>query len=130
MAASHLFNLITRAYKGRRLALAPLMPDVRHTNPIASIERGDMGKHEKLLFQVLRGTSDANVAFDDLRQLLLRLGFEERKRGSHHTFRRSGIEEKINLQRDDSKAKAYQVRQVRAVILKYKLGGELEDAQV
>lgn len=89
-----------------------------------------MGKYEKLLFQVLRGTSDANVAFDDLRQLLLRLGFEERKRGSHHTFRRSGIEEKINLQRDDSKAKAYQVRQVRAVILKYKLGGELEDAQV
>lgn len=89
-----------------------------------------MGKYQKLLFQVLRGTSDANVAFDDLRQLLLRLGFEERKRGSHHTFRKAGIEEKINLQRDDSKAKPYQVRQVRAVILKYRLGGELEDAEV
>jgi hypothetical protein len=58
-------------------------------------------------------------------QLLLRLGFEERRRGSHHTFRKDGIEEKINLQRDDSKAKAYQVRQVRTLILKYKLGGEL-----
>jgi virulence-associated protein VapD len=56
-----------------------------------------MGKYEKLLFQVLRGTSDANIAFDDLRQLLLRLGFEERRRGSHHTFRKAGIEEKINL---------------------------------
>ena len=84
-----------------------------------------MGKYEKLLFQILRGTSDANIAFDDLCQLLLRLGFEERKRGSHHTFRKSKIEEKINLQRDDGKAKAYQVRQVRVVILKYKLGGDL-----
>jgi hypothetical protein len=84
-----------------------------------------MGKYEKLLFQILRGTSDANIAFDDLRRLLLRLGFVERKRGSHHTFRKEGIEEKINLQRDDGEAKVYQVRQVRAVILKYKLGGDL-----
>jgi hypothetical protein len=84
-----------------------------------------MGKYDKLLFQILRGTSDANIGFDGLRQLLLRLGFEERRRGSHHTFRKEGIEEKINLQRDDSKAKAYQVRQVRTVILKYKLGGEM-----
>ncbi len=84
-----------------------------------------MGKYAKLLFQILRGASDANIAFDDLRQLLLRLGFVERKRGSHHAFRKEGIEEKINLQRDSGQAKAYQVRQVRAVILKYKLGGDL-----
>lgn len=84
-----------------------------------------MGKYDKLLFQILRGTSDANIGFDDLCQLMFRLGFEERIRGSHHIFRKEGIEEKINLQRDDIKAKAYQVRQVRAVILKYKLGGNL-----
>jgi predicted RNA binding protein YcfA (HicA-like mRNA interferase family) len=72
----------------------------------------------------LRGTSDANIAFDDLRRLLRRLGFEERIRGSHHIFRKPGIEEKLNLPRDDSKAKVYQMRQVRAVILKYGLGGE------
>jgi hypothetical protein len=83
-----------------------------------------VGKFEKLLLQVLRGASDANTQFDDLRQLLLRLGFEERVRGGHHMFRRQGVEEKINLQRDDGKAKPYQVRQVRAVILKHKLGGE------
>ena len=83
-----------------------------------------MGKYDKLLFQVLRGASDTNIAFDDLRNLLLRLGFDERQRGGYHIFRKEGIEENINLQRDDSKAKAYQVRQVRAVILKYKLGGE------
>ncbi len=78
-----------------------------------------------MLQQILRGTSDANIAFDDLCRLLLRLGFVERKRGSHHIFRKEGIEEKINLQRDDGKAKAYQVRQVRAVILRYKLGGDI-----
>ena len=84
-----------------------------------------MGKYDKLLFQILRATSDTNIGFDDLRQLLLRLGFEERIRGSHHNFRKKGVEEKINLQRDDGKAKAYQVRQVRAVILQYKMGGDV-----
>ncbi len=84
-----------------------------------------MSKYDKLLFQILRGTSDANVPFDDLRHLLTSMGFEERIRGSHHMFRRAGIVEKINLQREGSKAKVYQVRQVRAVILKYKLGGEI-----
>ena len=41
-----------------------------------------------------------------------------------HMFRKAGVEEKINLQCDGSKAKVYQVRQVRAVLLKYRLGGE------
>ncbi len=83
-----------------------------------------MGKYEKLLLQILRGTSDTNIAFDDLRQLLLRLGFVERTRGGHYIFRKHGIEEKITLQRDANKAKAYQVRQVRVVIQRYGLGGE------
>jgi hypothetical protein len=84
-----------------------------------------MSKYDKLLFQILRGTSDANVPFNDLRQMLTSMGFEERIRGSHHVFRRAGIVEKINLQREGNKAKVYQVRQVRSVILKYKLGGEV-----
>ncbi len=82
-----------------------------------------MAKYDDLLARILRGTSDANIAFNDLRQLLRRLGFEERIRGSHHMFRKAGVEEKINLQREGSKAKVYQVRQVRATILKHKLGG-------
>ncbi len=86
-----------------------------------------MGKQEKLLRKVLEGRSDANIAFKDLHSLLLHLGFEERTKGSHHIFRKEGVEEKINLQRDDNKAKPYQVRQVRNVILRYQLG-ELGDA--
>ncbi len=80
-----------------------------------------MSRHDKLLALVLRGTSDASIAFDDLRSLVLRLGFEERTRGSHHVFRRSGVEDRINLQRDGPNAKPYQVKQVRGVILKYRL---------
>jgi hypothetical protein len=56
-----------------------------------------MAKYDRLLLQILRGTSDANISFDDLRRLLRRLGFEERIRGSHHIFRKPGIEEKLNL---------------------------------
>jgi len=89
-----------------------------------------MGKYEKLLLEILRGKSDANIEFDELLQMLRRLGFEERIRGSHHIFRRDGVEEKINLQRDKSKAKVYQVRQVRAVIVKYGLGEDEGDAQI
>lgn len=69
-----------------------------------------MSRYEKLLLQVLRGTSDANIGFDDLRWLLFQLDFEERVRGSHHIFRRQGVEDKINLQREGNKAKPYQVR--------------------
>ena len=79
----------------------------------------------KLLWRILRGTNDANIRFDDLRNLLLNLGFEERTKGSHHVLRKTGVEEKINLQRDGSKAKPYQVRQVRNVIQKYRLGDDL-----
>jgi hypothetical protein len=82
-----------------------------------------MGKQDKLLSQILSGASDHNIAFNDLCQLLRHLGFEERIRGSHHIFHKQGMEELINLQRDGNKTKAYQVRQVRIVITKYKLGG-------
>jgi hypothetical protein len=39
-------------------------------------------------------------------------------------FRKRGVAAKINLQRDGAQAKPYQVKQVRAIILKAKLGGE------
>ena len=83
-----------------------------------------MRKHEKLLQRVLSGASDANIRFEDLCHLLLGFGFEMRTEGSHHVFRKAGVEERINLQRDGDKAKPYQVRQVRHVILRYRLGGK------
>lgn len=83
-----------------------------------------MGKYDKLLFQILRGLSDANIEFDELCHLLKHLGFDVRIRGSHHVFRKNGVPEKLNLQRQGSKAKAYQVKQVRAIIQKHRFAEE------
>jgi predicted RNA binding protein YcfA (HicA-like mRNA interferase family) len=80
-----------------------------------------MSKHDKLLDKILRGTSDANISFENLCQLLQRLGFAMRVRGSHHIFVRDGITEILNLQPKGSNSKPYQVKQVRNVIVKYKL---------
>ena len=83
-----------------------------------------MSQPDKLLAKILLGNSDANIPFAQLCQLLRRLGFEERIRGSHHIFAKDRVEEILNLQPKGSQAKAYQVRQIREVILKHQLGGE------
>ncbi|MBD3378815.1 type II toxin-antitoxin system HicA family toxin [candidate division KSB1 bacterium] len=80
-----------------------------------------MSKHEKVLLKVTSGRSDADVKFIDLTSLLNYLGFEERVRSSHHIFYKQGINEILNLQPKGNKAKAYQVKQVRNIIIKYKL---------
>ncbi len=71
--------------------------------------------------RILSGESDANVRFEDLRAFLLRLGFVERVRGSHHIFRKHGVRERLNIQREGSHAKPYQVRQIRQAILRNRL---------
>ena len=86
-----------------------------------------MAKRDKTLDTLLRGTSDANIAFADLCGLLKRLGFTERVRGDHHIFTRQGVEEILNLQPKNAKAKPYQVKQVRAVIHRYRLVGDDDD---
>jgi hypothetical protein len=78
----------------------------------------------KVLDRILRGTSDANIPFAEMCQLLHRLGFDERIRGSHQIFTKEGVAEILNMQPKGVNAKSYQVKQVRSVILKYQLGGE------
>ena len=78
----------------------------------------------KVLDRVLRGTSDASIEFDQLCSLLRQLGFQERTRGNHHIFTRDDVAEILNLRPRGRHAKPYQVKQVRLVILKYRLGGE------
>ena len=75
----------------------------------------------KVLLKVLSGTADANIRFDELRSLLNVFGFLERINGSHHIFYKTGVAEILNLQSRGSFAKPYQVKQVRAVLLRYKL---------
>ena len=76
---------------------------------------------EKIVEKLLRGHSDANLRFDEVCHLLQAKGFRMRVSGSHHIFTKSGVTERINLQREGSKAKPYQVRQVRKVLANYKL---------
>jgi hypothetical protein len=88
-------------------------------NPSRYIQK--MGTYEKLLTNILRGTSDADIPFAGIRRLMEKLGFDERIRGDHHIFTRDDVEEILNLQPRGSKAKPYQVKQVRNVVLRYKL---------
>ncbi len=81
-----------------------------------------MGKYKKLLQRILTGTSDNNIKFDELCQLLEKLGFEERIKGDHYIFTKDNVEEIINIQPKGSKAKGYQVKQIRNLIVKYGLG--------
>jgi len=78
-----------------------------------------------ILEKILTGLSDRNIRFSELRNLILSLGFDERIKGDHHIFTKAGVAEIINLQPlRDGMAKAYQVKQVRSIILKYKLHEE------
>ena len=80
-----------------------------------------MPKSDKILLTVLSGRADANIAFADLRRLLASLGFQSRTKGSRHIFWREGVTEILNVQGKQGKAKAYQVKQVRDIIVKYRL---------
>ena len=83
-----------------------------------------MGQMEKLLAEVMSGQNDKNIKFRDIQKLLDHLGFYERIRGDHYIYTKSGIAEKINIQPKGSEAKAYQVKQIRNLIIDYKLGGK------
>ena len=76
-----------------------------------------MDKYQKLMQYILLKKGDANVPFSDLCKLLCLMGFKERIKGDHHIFTKPGIEEIINIQPLRNKAKPYQVRQVRDLIL-------------
>lgn len=84
-----------------------------------------MSQYEKLLLSILRGTQDRNISFSDLQTVLDRLGFQCRVRGDHFIYTKDGVEEIINIQPIGNKAKPYQVKQVRNIILKYQLGGNI-----
>lgn len=86
-----------------------------------------MSQYEKLLLSILSGTQDRNILFADLRAVLERLGFQCRIKGDHFIYTKDGVEEIINIQPVGNKAKPYQVKQVRNIILKYQLGGNIHE---
>jgi len=79
-------------------------------------------QRDKLIVRILAGTSDKNIDFNDLTRLLDSFSFSYRVKGSHYIYFKEGIEEIVNIQPlSNNKAKSYQVKQIRLLILKYKL---------
>ena len=74
-----------------------------------------MSKADKTLAKLLSSQQDENIAFADLCHLLTKLGYIMRQKGSHHFFSKAGSPA-INVQPDGSKAKGYQVKQIRAIL--------------
>lgn len=85
-----------------------------------------MSKFDKLFLQIMSGTQDNNISFGDLQKALTLLGFMVRIKGDHFIYSKEGIDEIINIQPNGNKAKPYQVKQVRNIILKYRLGGSFD----
>lgn len=84
-----------------------------------------MSHWKKTRKKLLLGASDANLDFDEICTMLRHLGFEERRgRGSHCIFYKQGVTEIINLQPHGGKGKSYQMKQIRQILLTYKLNEE------
>lgn len=77
--------------------------------------------NEKILAMIMSGFSDRNIKFRDLQSLLDALKMDCRVKGDHYIYTANGIPEIINIQPDKDMAKPYQVKQIRNIILKYKL---------
>ncbi len=86
-----------------------------------------MSQWKKALQKLLNGASDANMDFEEVCSMLRHMGFSERTRGSHHIFSRDGVAEIINLQPRGNNGKPYQMKQIRDILLKYKLMGEPDE---
>jgi len=59
--------------------------------------------------------------------LLQYLEFTLRVKGSHHIFSKDNVAEIINIQASGSKCKNYQVKQIRNLLIQYKLLGEIQN---
>jgi predicted RNA binding protein YcfA (HicA-like mRNA interferase family) len=89
-----------------------------------------MSKFEKVIIKLLSGKSDKNFDFDELVSILQKLGFQFRVKGSHHIFFKEDVSEIINLQCKSGKAKPYQVKQVRNIVVKYKMISNEGEVQI
>ena len=80
-----------------------------------------MSQLQKFLLSLLSGREDQNIRFADLLKLLEYYEFNVRIKGSHRICTRADVVEIINLQPAGGMVKPYQVKQVREMVVKYKL---------
>ena len=76
-----------------------------------------MSKADKVLEKVMSGRNDANISFDEICRMLMKLGYAVHPtKGSHVVFQKGT--DFLNLQNNHGQAKAYQVRQIREQLKK------------
>lgn len=80
-----------------------------------------MATLEKLILSIMSGVQDKNIKFSDLQKILDIMGFQCRVKGDHFIYWKKGVDEIINIPPDGNKAKPYQVKQIRNIILKYQM---------
>ncbi|MGN0323781.1 MAG: type II toxin-antitoxin system HicA family toxin [Oliverpabstia sp.] len=80
-----------------------------------------MPTNEKIFQEIMCGSKDKNIRFSELQKFLDYLGFQCRIKGDHFIYYKDGVDEIINIQPDGNKAKPYQVKQIRNLIIKYKM---------
>lgn len=86
-----------------------------------------MNKYDELYEKIVKEGKYKGLRFEDIKYFLEKTGFILRNSGGDHfKYTMDGINELINIQPDkeDKKmAKDYQVKQIRNIYRKYKLGG-------
>lgn len=91
-----------------------------------------MDKYNEIYQKIIVNGVYKGFRFDDIRYFLEKTGFSLRiNNGDHFRYSMSGVPELINIQpdkKDRKTAKDYQVKQIRNLFRKYKLGG-LDDEQ-
>jgi len=81
-------------------------------------------KKQKLFRKLIKGSQ--NINFNDLINIVEAFGFElPRTKGSHHIYVHKDIDELINLQNVNGKAKPYQIKQFLELIEKHNI--KMED---
>jgi predicted RNA binding protein YcfA (HicA-like mRNA interferase family) len=81
-------------------------------------------KKQKLFKKLIKGSQ--NIHFNDLISIVEAFGFElSRTKGSHHIYVHKDVDELINLQNVNGKAKPYQIKQFLELIEKHNI--KMED---
>ncbi|MCI8874160.1 MAG: type II toxin-antitoxin system HicA family toxin [Lachnospiraceae bacterium] len=82
-----------------------------------------MSRYDKIRSDILSGKCDKNISETDMRFFLDKIGAVNRRtNGSHIQYTIDNIPELINIQPKNGKIKPYQVKEIRNIVKKYRLG--------
>lgn len=86
-------------------------------------ETQQMSQYEKIRSDVMSGKCDKNISEADMKFFLAKIGaIYKRTTGSHIQYTIDNIPELINIQPKNGKIKPYQVKEIRNIVKKYRLG--------